>query len=156
MKDYAGDHGLELVDEGRGLIVAALDPAELAFPDAGQLGGLEEILMNGGDQVAAGVGREEILALTADVTALEERLDDGGAGRWAAYAVFLEGVAKFLVVNELAGRLHSAEKSRLGVGFGRCCPGLLESGDVRPGLPFREVRHNPEFRAVGGAFAISL
>ena len=148
MKDDVTDHRLQLIDEGLCTIVSALNLTEFAFPDAGEFGRFEKILMNGGDEFTAGVSRKEALAFTADVAALEERLDDGGAGGRTSYAVFFEGVAKFLVINKLACRFHCPQKGCFRVGFWRSCPGFFQGWGVRPGLPFHEVWHYLELGTI--------
>ena len=55
-----------------------LDVAELLFPDTCQLTTLQKFFMNGVDEFDTCRGCHQVLALAADVVALEEGFDDAG------------------------------------------------------------------------------
>ena len=56
-----------------------LDVAQLLLPDARQLTTGEELLLDHVDEFYPRWGGHQVLALPADVVALEERLDDSRA-----------------------------------------------------------------------------
>ena len=73
--------GDDLAHELVGGKLALLHGFELAFPFASEFGGLEVGVGDEGDEVAAGIGSDEVfLALALDVFASEQGLDDLGAG----------------------------------------------------------------------------
>lgn len=137
--DQLADHLLEFVDELVGIVFMGLYFAQAFFPLAGELGGFEEVVLDGGDEVDAGIGGDEALAFLADIVALEEGLDDGGAGGGTADAVLFEGVAELFVGDVLAGGLHGTQQGGLGVGLGRLGPLLGECGCMWTTLAFLEV-----------------
>ena len=57
-----------------------LDVSELFLPDTGQLTALQEFLVDGVDELDTCWSCHQVLALAADVVALEESLDDAGTG----------------------------------------------------------------------------
>ena len=57
-----------------------LDVSELLFPDTRQLTALQEFLVDGVDELDTCRGCHQVLALAADVVALEEGFDDAGTG----------------------------------------------------------------------------
>ena len=115
-----------------------LDVAQVFFPDARQLGTFQHFLVDDVNEVDACLGGLQALAVAYDVVALEEGFDDGGSCGGTSDAVFLQGVAQLLVLDGLAGCLHSAEQGGLGVGLGRLRPFLLKVGDVRAALALGE------------------
>ena len=132
------DHLFEFVDELVGVVLVGLDLAQAFLPLAGEFGRFEELVLDGGNEVEAGVGGDEGLAFFGDVVALEEGFDDGGAGGGAADAVFFEGVAQLVVGDGLAGCFHGAEQGGLGVGLGGLGPFFGQGGGVGAVLAFDE------------------
>src|SRR5215207_11216991 len=59
--------------------------------------------------------RLEVLAYPLDVLAADQRLDDLGARRRSAEPPLFHCLSKLLLVDELPGRFHRGEQSRLGV-----------------------------------------
>ena len=117
----------------------AFNLAQFLFPSAGEFGTLEEVFVDDADEFAAGDGGCDVFALSHDVAAAEERFDDGGAGGGATYAVLLECVAEFLVVDGASGGFHGAEEGGFGVGLWRLCGFLRKVGAVGAALAFDEV-----------------
>ena len=150
MHDHVRDHLLQLADKLRRAVLPLLYEAQAVLPNARQLHAFEQILLNQSNQLYARRRGDERFALLADILPLEERLDNGGAGRGAADAVLLQCLAQALVVHHLARRLHSAEQRGLGVGLGRLCSLLREPRLVRAAFPFRESRERALLGVVGG------
>ncbi len=70
----------QTVDELGWVVGFVLDVSELFLPDTRQLTALQEFLMDGVDEFDACWSCHQVLALAADVVALEEGLDDAGTG----------------------------------------------------------------------------
>ncbi len=132
-------HFLEFGYELCGGIFAALYLAEFLFPASGEFGAFEEFFVYDAYEFASGGGGCEVFALSHDVAAAEERFDDGCTRGGSAYAVFLQCVAQFFVVDGAPGGFHGAQEGGFGVGFGRLCGFLRQVGAVRSALAFHEV-----------------
>ena len=70
----------QTIDEFGRIVGLVLDVSELFFPDTGQLTALQEFLVDGVDEFDTCWSCHQVLALAADVVALEESLDDAGTG----------------------------------------------------------------------------
>ena len=82
-------------------------------------------------EVNAQVGGLNVLLVTDNIFALEEFLNNRSAGTWATDTVLLHSVTKFLIIDGLARRFHSAKESSLGIVFGRSGGLLYQLGFVR-------------------------
>ena len=94
--------------------------------------------MNDVDKLYARSRSDEVLALAANVVALEERLDDAGTRRRTTDAVLLQRSTQRLVVDKLAGGLHGTQQRSLGVILRRRSPLLGERRRVRSALALYE------------------
>ena len=106
--------------------LAALHHVQRLFPDRRGTG-VGDGAGDGVDQAAGGRGGGQGLALFDQVAALEQALDDAGAGRLGADA---GGVLEFLlearVVDQFGDVLHRLDQVALGEGFRRLGPEILE------------------------------
>ena len=91
---------------------APLDARQVRLPLAGHRRALD-LGVHNLDEPDPLAGRFETLTVPADVAALEQHLDDGGARRRRAQAGLLHGVRKFFLVESLARRLHRRQQGSL-------------------------------------------
>ena len=120
--DNVGHHLFQFVEEGGCVVAMAFYLSQFLFPNAGQFGRLQQFFPDQSDEFHARGSGEKVFPLFADVVPLEEGLDDGGAGGGAADAVFLQGVAQFVVIHQFAGCFHGSEQGGFCIGFGRLGP----------------------------------
>ncbi len=91
---------------------------ELVLPVAGELG-LGQVLdaeaAQQRHQLERLRARHELAPFAVDVLLVDQALDDRGARRRGAEALFLHRLAQLVVVDQLAGAFHRREQRRLGV-----------------------------------------
>ena len=129
---YFGDHLFQFVKELLCIIFPFLNLTKFLLPNSGKLRTLEHLLMDESNEFHTRGGSYEVFTFLTDVTALEQGLYYGSPGRRASYAVFLQGIAKFFIVDEFACRLHCPQKSCFGIWFRRLSPLLHKRWFMRP------------------------
>ena len=96
----------------------------------------------------------EIFAFLAYIVPFEKSLDNGCTGGRTSYAVFLEGIPKFIIVHEFARSLHCPQQSRFRIRFRRFGPYFLDHRLVRSGLPQLERRQYGIFLRLFRCFSL--
>ena len=107
--------------EGVARLTAALHLVELLLPPARELWRGEQVIAQHGDEADGLVGGAKLLALAFHVFAVDEALDDVGAGGGGAQATILHRLGGLVVVHQFAGGLHRLKEaafvvSRRGLG----------------------------------------
>ena len=100
---------LQFVDKLLRVVFLRFNIAQLLLPDTRQLAAFQQVLANQVNQFDTCRRGYQTLALTTDIVALEQRLDDPRTTRRTSDAVFLHGSTQGLVLYELTCRLHGTQ-----------------------------------------------
>ena len=80
MDEYVVDVLFEWVDEVGRMVSVVVDVGEFVVGDRGELGSVEELVMDGVNELDGCGGWDEIVGVGRDVVGVEEGVDDGGRG----------------------------------------------------------------------------